>query len=370
MKHNKVIRKLVIIFSLLISFILHKNVFAENFLLIESFDNKSISEIFLDLNSISFKDSIVTLNQIINYSKPLNLQNFPKSISNKTIHEYDCVNQKRRSIESFSYSELNLKGNLVDSIKFTDTGWTGVTRPEHKIIYSIVCKTLFKKNIEKNFLIYTKDKDNNFFYAKDSIQKVGDLYTLILRKNNTNSKNIKKSESKIYLVTMDCVNEEYAIDNEITVYDSDNNEKIQNVSFEKIKNWKRFENSQNDIKVSYEAFCGELKKNKVSILQEVSSNQEKNNFQKIEVVFQPNQDDYYPSFSKRAGEQGEVVVNLIIDKHGLVKEVKIIKSSSHQRLDEAALEIAKDYKFRIYKVNNIPTQLSTNLLIKFNLKSK
>jgi TonB family protein len=367
MKHHKKTRKLVVIFSLLISIFFHKNVHAQNFLLIESFDNKSISEIFLDLDSINFKGSIVSLNQIINFSQPSTLPNLQGSISNKTIHEYDCINQKRRSVESFSYSELNLKGNLVNSLKFTDLNWSGITRPEHKIIYSIVCKTLYTKNVEKNFLSYTKDKENNFLYAKDSIKKMGDLYDLVLIKNIINSKNNKNFKSTIYFVTMDCINEEYSIDNEIIFSDSFGNGKIQNVIFEKNKIWKRFENSENDVKVTYDLFCGESKKNAARvgpILQEPLSNQEK----KFEVVFQPNQEDYYPSFSKRAGEQGETIVNLIIDKHGLVREVKVIKSSGYQRLDDAALEIAKDYKFRIYKVNNIPTELSTNLLIRFNLK--
>ncbi len=34
---------------------------------------------------------------------------------------------------------------------------------------------------------------------------------------------------------------------------------------------------------------------------------------KLVVVYQPDADAYYPSFSKRSGEQGEVVVRLIID---------------------------------------------------------
>jgi periplasmic protein TonB len=90
---------------------------------------------------------------------------------------------------------------------------------------------------------------------------------------------------------------------------------------------------------------------------------------KLIVVYQPDADAYYPSFSKRSGEQGEVVVKLIIDESGSVEEVALLRSSSFPRLDRAATEIGKRYRFKPYLVNGVPTRISTNLLIKFNLKN-
>lgn len=90
---------------------------------------------------------------------------------------------------------------------------------------------------------------------------------------------------------------------------------------------------------------------------------------KLEVVYQPDADPYYPSFSKRAGEQGEVVVRLIIDETGIVKEVALLRSSGFPRLDRAASEIGSRYRFKPYSVNGNPARISTNLLIKFNLKN-
>lgn len=90
---------------------------------------------------------------------------------------------------------------------------------------------------------------------------------------------------------------------------------------------------------------------------------------KLIVVYQPDADPYYPSFSKRAGEQGEVVVRLIIDETGVVEDARLLQSSSYPRLDRAAIEIGKRYRFKPYVVNGTPTKISTNLLIKFNLKS-
>jgi protein TonB len=90
---------------------------------------------------------------------------------------------------------------------------------------------------------------------------------------------------------------------------------------------------------------------------------------KLVVVYQPDADPYYPSFSKRAGEQGEVVVRLIIDETGIVEEVALLRSSGFPRLDRAASEIGKRYRFKPYSVNGNPARISTNLLIKFNLKN-
>ena len=90
---------------------------------------------------------------------------------------------------------------------------------------------------------------------------------------------------------------------------------------------------------------------------------------KLVVVYQPDADPYYPSFSKRAGEQGEVVVRLIIDETGIVEDVALLRSSGFPRLDRAASEIGKRYRFKPYSVNGNPARISTNLLIKFNLKN-
>jgi protein TonB len=87
------------------------------------------------------------------------------------------------------------------------------------------------------------------------------------------------------------------------------------------------------------------------------------------VLYQPDADAYYPSFSKRSGEQGEVVVKLIIDESGSVEEVALLRSSSFPRLDRAATEIGRRYRFKPYLVNGSPARISTNLLIKFNLKN-
>ncbi|MBU3580269.1 energy transducer TonB [Polynucleobacter sp. 73C-SIWE] len=89
---------------------------------------------------------------------------------------------------------------------------------------------------------------------------------------------------------------------------------------------------------------------------------------KLEVLYQPDADAYYPSFSKRSGEQGTVIVRLIIDQTGNVEDIALLQSSNFPRLDRAASEIGRRYRFKPFLVNGSPQRISTNLLIKFNLK--
>lgn len=46
----------------------------------------------------------------------------------------------------------------------------------------------------------------------------------------------------------------------------------------------------------------------------------------------------YPSAALRAGEEGEVVVSACVDKDGRMSDVKLVKSSGSQRLDDATLK--------------------------------
>lgn len=54
----------------------------------------------------------------------------------------------------------------------------------------------------------------------------------------------------------------------------------------------------------------------------------------------------YPAASRRAGEEGEVRVRLLIDVTGRVLETTIEKSSGSRRLDEASRESLLDCKYK------------------------
>lgn len=53
----------------------------------------------------------------------------------------------------------------------------------------------------------------------------------------------------------------------------------------------------------------------------------------------------YPKLSKRLREEGTVILQLLITKDGLVREVEIKISSGYQRLDQAAIKAVKQWRY-------------------------
>ena len=64
----------------------------------------------------------------------------------------------------------------------------------------------------------------------------------------------------------------------------------------------------------------------------------------------------YPQSAKRLNQMGKVHVNFIISKDGQIKDVKIVKDSNYQRLNDAALQILA----KINKFEPIPSELNKN----------
>ncbi len=61
----------------------------------------------------------------------------------------------------------------------------------------------------------------------------------------------------------------------------------------------------------------------------------------------------YPRVSQRRGEQGRVVLRVLISPLGQVANVAVRSSSGHSRLDEAAVEAMRLARFRPYTENGI-----------------
>ena len=53
----------------------------------------------------------------------------------------------------------------------------------------------------------------------------------------------------------------------------------------------------------------------------------------------------YPSLSKRLGEQGKVMLRVLVNSQGFPDKVEIDKSSGFARLDNAALQAVEHWKF-------------------------
>jgi periplasmic protein TonB len=53
----------------------------------------------------------------------------------------------------------------------------------------------------------------------------------------------------------------------------------------------------------------------------------------------------YPSASRRAGEEGTVRLKVLVDERGKPREVQVTKGSGFERLDQAAMEAVRKWRF-------------------------
>src|SRR5262245_28492069 len=78
----------------------------------------------------------------------------------------------------------------------------------------------------------------------------------------------------------------------------------------------------------------------------------------------------YPPESRRSGEEGLVVLRVLINEIGSVARIDIERSSGHTRLDDAACAAVKRARFRPYVENGVPRMALATIPIEFNWKSR
>ncbi len=77
----------------------------------------------------------------------------------------------------------------------------------------------------------------------------------------------------------------------------------------------------------------------------------------------------YPAMSRRAGEEGRVVMKVLVSAEGLAEDVQIEKTSGSDRLDNAAVNAVKRWRFIPAKKNNQPLSAYVLVPMKFSLDS-
>jgi len=89
--------------------------------------------------------------------------------------------------------------------------------------------------------------------------------------------------------------------------------------------------------------------------------------QSVRVTYAPDPQDYYPDASRRLNEEGRAMVHICVDTHGHVSSAEVAASSGHPMLDDAAIKLAKAYRFKpATQAGKVVTQC-TGLPIKFEL---
>lgn len=76
----------------------------------------------------------------------------------------------------------------------------------------------------------------------------------------------------------------------------------------------------------------------------------------------------YPPLSKRLGEQGRVVVRARIEVNGSASQAEVQTSSGFERLDQAALQTVKRWRYLPGKRAGVPEAMWFNIPIEFVLE--
>lgn len=76
----------------------------------------------------------------------------------------------------------------------------------------------------------------------------------------------------------------------------------------------------------------------------------------------------YPPISKRLGEQGKVVVRVLIGVDGTAQQAEIRQSSGYERLDQAALTTVQRWRYVPGKRNGVAEAMWFNVPINFVLE--
>lgn len=76
----------------------------------------------------------------------------------------------------------------------------------------------------------------------------------------------------------------------------------------------------------------------------------------------------YPPMSRRLGEQGKVVLRVLIGTDGTAQQAEIRQSSGYERLDQAALETVRRWRYVPGKRGGVPEAMWFNVPINFVLE--
>jgi protein TonB len=82
----------------------------------------------------------------------------------------------------------------------------------------------------------------------------------------------------------------------------------------------------------------------------------------------PSTEDYYPSSSKIAGQEGRPVVKVCVSAGGKLDSADVTESSGFPQLDEAAVRIAKASRWKAATEEGKPVAKCASLPIRFSLK--
>lgn len=78
----------------------------------------------------------------------------------------------------------------------------------------------------------------------------------------------------------------------------------------------------------------------------------------------------YPEISRRNGEQGTVTLTVKVNAEGSVNSVRVVRSSGYPRLDVAAKQAARRWRFHPARAAGIPVPDTITVPVRFDLRNK
>jgi periplasmic protein TonB len=87
----------------------------------------------------------------------------------------------------------------------------------------------------------------------------------------------------------------------------------------------------------------------------------------IGIVSKPDVADYYPEQARREGQEGRPQVKLCIGANGKLISAEVANSSGFPLLDEAAIKMAKNMRFKAATSEGKPVESCSTLPVKFEL---
>jgi TonB family protein len=72
----------------------------------------------------------------------------------------------------------------------------------------------------------------------------------------------------------------------------------------------------------------------------------------------------YPEEAKRRHVAGQVVLAAIIDKQGTIDDLEVV-SSGNMSLSQAAIDAVRQWRYKPYRLNGVPTEVETTITVNF-----
>ena len=85
-------------------------------------------------------------------------------------------------------------------------------------------------------------------------------------------------------------------------------------------------------------------------------------------LYRENPPPEYPRLARRRGYEGTVLLEVLVDEAGRVKELKLAESSGHAALDRAAEKSVKRWRFTAGRRGEDPVQMWVKVPVRFELR--